>query len=154
MGVFPITRLDAERLRAGLKELELIDAERAASIRARVAAAVELQREGFPGDFAEGVFDESHPAFEEFGNDLVCPVLDPLTRTCDLYDARPITCRTFGPPIESAEGIGVCELCFIDAAPETIKAALIDNSFLNEEAKLLGEYGAESTTIALALRNA
>src|SRR5512146_2180364 len=28
-----------------------------------------------------------------------CPVLDPDTRTCDLYAWRPITCRTFGPPV-------------------------------------------------------
>lgn len=154
VGVFPITRVDAERLRAGLKELELTDPERATNIRLRVAASIELQRDGFPGDFESGVLDETHPAFEEFGNDLVCPVLDPMTRTCDLYSARPVTCRTFGPPIESGEGIGVCELCFVDATPETIKAALIDNSFLQTETELLAEYGTETTTIALGFRNA
>lgn len=151
-GIFPITQLDADRLREGLRTLELTDTERATRIRKRVATAIIGQQPNFPGNFELGILDESHPAFEDFGNDLTCPVLDPVTRTCDLYEARPITCRTFGPPISSEDGIGVCELCFIGAPPETIKAALIDNSFLEEEERLLDQAGTEATTIALALR--
>ena len=33
-------------------------------------------------------------AFADFGNDEPCPGLDPDTGGCDLYDARPMTCRT------------------------------------------------------------
>ena len=29
-------------------------------------------------------------------DDVPCPALDPETGGCDLYAARPITCRTFG----------------------------------------------------------
>lgn len=31
-----------------------------------------------------------------------------------------MTCRTFGPPVESEDGLGVCELCFHGATEEQI----------------------------------
>jgi len=40
---------------------------------------------------------------------------------CDLYDARPMTCRTFGPPVRSAAARS-CELCFHGATDEQIAA--------------------------------
>ncbi len=60
--------------------------------------------------------------FADFANDEVCPVLDPETGLCELYDARPMTCRTFGPPVRSEGGLGVCELCFHGATDEQIAA--------------------------------
>jgi Fe-S-cluster containining protein len=77
----------------------------------------------FPGNARTGVLDEGPEAekrFAEFANDEPCPVLDPETGLCDLYDARPMTCRTFGPPVRSEGGLGVCELCFQGASDEEI----------------------------------
>ena len=34
------------------------------------------------------------------------------TGHCELYESRPMTCRVFGPPVRSEDGLGVCELCF------------------------------------------
>jgi Fe-S-cluster containining protein len=58
--------------------------------------------------------------FEQFANDEVCPALDPNSGLCELYEYRPMTCRTFGPPVRSEEGLGVCELCFQGASDEEI----------------------------------
>ncbi len=60
-------------------------------------------------------------AFELFANDEPCPALDPVHGLCDLYAWRPVTCRIFGPPVRSAEGLGVCELCFVGADVPTIE---------------------------------
>ena len=49
MGPFPITQLDAARLRAGLAELERRDPERAARVRRRAEEARARMRD-FPGD--------------------------------------------------------------------------------------------------------
>jgi Fe-S-cluster containining protein len=61
--------------------------------------------------------------FEGFANEEPCPVLDPATGLCDLYAARPMTCRVFGPPLRAEEGLGVCELCFVGATDAEIAAA-------------------------------
>ena len=82
-------------------------------------------QQDFPGDPQTGILDESErltERFEDFGNDEPCPVLDPATGTCDLYSARPMTCRVFGPPVRSEGGLGVCELCYHGASEEEIAA--------------------------------
>jgi Fe-S-cluster containining protein len=58
--------------------------------------------------------------FEDFANEELCPVLDPTTGRCELYASRPITCRSFGPPVRSEDGLGVCELCYHGATDEQI----------------------------------
>ncbi len=123
IGVFAITQLDAVRLRQGLAELQLADPERAARVLERARQSVLHLRDEFPGDPATGILDESPEAekrFEIFANDEPCPVLDPITGLCDLYSTRPITCRTFGPPVRTEGGLGVCELCFHGASDEEI----------------------------------
>lgn len=122
-GVFAIHQLDGERLRHGLAELGTSDPARAARVRARAADAVARLAADYPGDTASGILDESEEAemrFEEFANDDPCPVLDPITGTCDLYAFRPMTCRVFGPPVRSEDGLGVCELCYHGASVEEI----------------------------------
>jgi Fe-S-cluster containining protein len=141
VGVFAINQLDAVRLQQGLAELEQTDAARAGRIRLRARASVARLAAEFPGDAKTGVLDEGPEAeerFAEFANDEVCPVLDPETGLCDLYDARPMTCRTFGPPVRSEGGLGVCELCFHGASDEQIAACemVVDPDDL--EGKLLG----------------
>jgi Fe-S-cluster containining protein len=134
MGPFPITQLDARRLRLGLAELEAKDPDRAGNVRARARSAAGLA----PGD-------------EE---DAPCPALDPATGLCDLYTARPVTCRVFGPPMRMGDGpVGVCELCFQGASEEEIASCATEIPAGELEAELLADLGAqEDTTVALALR--
>ena len=125
VGVFAINQLDVARLQHGLAQLEKKDPQRARRIRQRAQASVARLAPDFPGNAATGVLDEGPEAeqlFAEFANDEPCPVLDPETGLCDLYDARPMTCHTFGPPVRSEGGLGVCELCFHGASNEQIAA--------------------------------
>lgn len=123
IGVFTINQLDAARLRRGLSELEARDPRRASAIRERARTAVARLSPEFPGDPATGILKEGEGAdlrFADFANDEPCPVLDPGTGTCDLYESRPMTCRVFGPPVRSEDGLGVCELCYQGATPQEI----------------------------------
>jgi Fe-S-cluster containining protein len=125
IGVFAINQLDALRLQQGLTKLEDTDPQRAAQVRERARASMERLATGFPGDPATGVLqddEEAQARFEDFANDEPCPALDPQTGACDLYAARPMTCRVFGPPVRSEDGLGVCELCFHGASDEQIAA--------------------------------
>lgn len=125
VGAFAINQLDAVRLQRGLADLEKKNPRRAERIRERARASVVRLSADFPGNARTGVLDESTEAeehFAEFANDEPCPVLDPETGLCELYGSRPMTCRTFGPPVQSEGGLGVCELCFHDASDEQIAA--------------------------------
>jgi len=138
VGVFAINSLDAMRLRAGLDERKKKDPDRARRTVDRARQSRARLSPEFPGDPRTGVLDESDEAedrFEEFGNEEVCPVLDPETGLCELYDARPMTCRTFGPPVQSEEGLGVCELCYEGATDEEIAACemVLNTDDLEEE---------------------
>jgi len=125
VGVFAIHQLDAERLRQGLRELSVSQPGRAEAVRERARQAVERLADGFPGDPASGLLSESgeaQAAFDDFANDEICPVLDPATGLCALYLHRPMTCRVFGPPVASEEGLSVCELCYHGASEEEVAA--------------------------------
>ncbi len=125
IGVFAINQLDAERLKTGMKELAKKAPERAAAVRRRAEDAVRRLAPDFPGDPITGLLDQSEGAlerFETFANDEPCPALDPQTGLCELYEWRPMTCRVFGPPVRSEDGLGVCELCFQGATEQEIAA--------------------------------
>jgi Fe-S-cluster containining protein len=142
VGVFAINQLDAVRLQHGLAELDKTDPERARRIRLRAQDSVQRLAAEFPGDGQTGVLDEGVAAeerFAEFGNDEVCPVLDPNTGLCDLYDTRPMTCRTFGPPVRSEDGLGVCELCYHGATDDEIAGCEMVADPEDLEAKLVRE---------------
>lgn len=143
-GPFPISQLDAARLSQGLSELDRSDPRRAQNVRERARAAVARLKPNFPGDAKTGMLDEGEDAearFAEFADDEACPALDPVTGACDLYAARPMTCRTFGPPVRSGtEGaLGVCELCYHGASDEQIAACEMVPDPENLEEKLLRE---------------
>jgi Putative zinc- or iron-chelating domain len=118
-GVFAVGPADGLRLTQAWTQLLVSDPERAARIRERAQIAWGRLAAEFPGDRRTGILDDAREAeFELHGNDEVCPVLDPELQTCDLYAARPHTCRVFGPPVERGGGYAVCELCFTQATAE------------------------------------
>jgi Fe-S-cluster containining protein len=125
IGVFPINQLDAVRLQRGLADLEKRAPQRARRIRELSRESVARMSPNFPGDPVSGVLDEGDDAtarFSAFANEEPCPALDPETGNCELYESRPMTCRVFGPPVRSEEGIGVCELCYHGASDKEIAA--------------------------------
>jgi len=137
LGEFSITQLDAERLRRGLADLHAREPQRAARVRQR---AHELVARLTP-----------------MADDEPCAALDPETGTCDLYAARPIMCREFGPPGRCESGdLGVCELCFEGATEAEIAACEVEFDPEGLEAALLTELQEKTdrhgeTTVALAL---
>jgi len=162
VGVFAINPLDVVRLQAGLSEMETSDPERVARILKRARQSRARLTADFPGNPRTDVLDEGTEAeerFAEFGNEEVCPVLDPETGRCELYEARPMTCRTFGPPVRAEGGLGVCELCYHGATDEEIAACemVADTDDLESELvrnveKAGGPRG--RTIVAWALRKA
>lgn len=142
IGVFAINQLDAQRLRLGLADLEVQAPERAQRVRARARAAVVRLSQDFPGDPATGILYEGDAAaerFSSFANEEPCPALDPETGNCELYESRPMTCRVFGPPVRSEDGLGVCELCYHGASDEQIAACEMKPDPVDLESALLNE---------------
>jgi Fe-S-cluster containining protein len=129
-GPFPITRLDVWRLHRGLDELTQSDPDRAAAVRQRAAACVAEMREGFSGDPSDGRLSQDESlldAFFERHAALPCPALDPETRKCDLYRRRPVSCRTYGPPVRfGSETPPPCDLCFRGASTETVETCRVE----------------------------
>ena len=163
-GPFPISQLDSWRLRKGLNKLESSDPKRAAQVRQRAQQAVKRLSANFPGNPQNGILGEdedAEAAFAEFANDEPCPALDPETGACDLYNARPMTCRTFGPPVRSGaeEGLAVCELCYHGATDQQIAECEIvpdpgnlEERLIAEAEKQTGKYG--NTIVAWCLAEA
>jgi Fe-S-cluster containining protein len=159
-GPFPITRLDAWRLREGLAALRARDPRRAAAILERAQRTVERFREGFPGDGVTGRLsgdEEAEDRFFERHAGVPCPVLDPATQTCDLYDHRPVSCRTYGPPVRfGGQDLPPCRLCFQDAPAGTIEACRVEPDPDHLERTVLerlerGDGDASETVIAYAV---
>jgi Fe-S-cluster containining protein len=156
-GVFSISQLDALRLQHGLHELEIHDPARAERVRTRAREAVARLSPEFPGDPRTGLLEEhADQRFADFANDDPCPALDLTAGTCDLYASRPITCRAFGPPVRSEDGLGVCELCFHGATDEEIAACEmmvdpddLESALLRELENSTGRRG--ETIVAFAL---
>lgn len=151
IGPFAITQLDAIRLRAGLTDLEALDPARAARVRERAQASVERMRREYPTDPLGNALH-----CDDTAEDEPCPALDPATGTCDLYAARPITCRTFGPAVRfGAESVAVCELCYQGASETEIAACEVAVDPENLEAELLRQLDCSSqtgeTVVAFAL---
>ena len=125
VGVFAINQIDAARLQRGLAALEKKHPKRAAEVRRRARDAWKKLSSDFPGNKRRGILDDSEAGqkrFGEFANDEPCPALNPHDGSCDLYEARPMTCRVFGPPIRSEDGLGACELCYQGVADEELEA--------------------------------
>ena len=163
-GAFAISQLDAWRLQQGLAALASQDPKRAVRVRRRAQEAVTELSAIFPGDPKTGILDEgedAEAAFADFANDDPCPALDPATGACDLYEARPMTCRTFGPPVRSGPeaGLAVCELCYHGASDQQIAGCEMVPDPDNLEEKLIVEVEKKTgkrgnTTVAFCLAGA
>lgn len=154
-GPFPINQLDARRLREGMAELATRDPERAAAVAGRARAQISVLREGFPGDPATGLLEDddeaAEPYFARHGS-LPCPALDPETGRCDLYAHRPLSCRTFGPPVRIGDtALPPCHLCFQGADAEAIESCRVEPDPHGVEDRIVGRLGEEETLIALVL---
>ena len=142
VGVFAINQLDAIRLKRGLTQLEKQSSERSSAMAETCAESWSRLSPEFPGNQATGILaedEESAEKFEGFGNEEVCPALDPATGLCELYEFRPMTCRVFGPPVRSEDGLGVCELCFQGASDDEIAACEMVPDPDDLESRLLGQ---------------
>ncbi len=160
-GPFAISQLDAWRLQVGLNELESSDPKRAARVRRRAQQAVQRLSATFPGNPQTGILaedEDAEAAFANFANDEPCPALDSATGACDLYAARPMTCRTFGPPMRSGpeEGLAVCELCYHGATNQQIAECEmvpdpenLEEKLITQAEKLTGKCG--NTIVAFCL---
>jgi len=160
IGPFPITRLDALRLREGLAALAAREPARAAAIVARAERAVHDFEDGFPGDHAAGLLADDEAALDGFferHRARPCPALDPASGRCELYEARPVSCRTYGPPVSFAgEPAPPCRLCFVGADSETIERCRFEPDPAGLEQRALAELGFTAgedweTLIAFAL---
>jgi len=150
-GAFAISPLDARRLHTAMAELAIANPAQAAILGRRAQEYLAQYGPTYPGDLLTGILDasaEGQAAFEDFANDAACPALDPATGLCDVYEARPMTCRVFGPPVRTAadmadqnssneEAFAVCELCFTEAAPEEIAAAEMVVPYAEEQRVLV-----------------
>jgi Fe-S-cluster containining protein len=109
----------------------------------------------YPGDPVSGaLWDED--ALPESLDELPCPALDPASGCCDLYPARPITCRTFGPITRAGETIlGPCELCYTNATEQEMLECAVEIDPAGLESALLAELAAKGiggmTIVAYAL---
>jgi Fe-S-cluster containining protein len=152
-GAFAINPLDALRLRAAMQQMAVNQPEQAASIAERANRYLAEFSPSFPGNQQTGILgtsDEDQEAFEDFANQAPCPALNPESGLCEMYDARPMTCRVFGPPVRmnstpeaeagsepaEDEGLAVCELCFTEASPEEIADAEMTVPYAEEQCLL------------------
>jgi Fe-S-cluster containining protein len=154
-GPFPITRLDAWRLLQGLARLHESDPERAAAVRERTAGAVEALRDDFPGDPASGTLSGDREQEDRFFDRHGA-----LPGTCDLYESRPISCRTYGPPVRfGGQSLPPCHLCFDGATPEVVEQCRlapddsgIESALVERLQKDEGEQGETIMPFALLYR--
>jgi hypothetical protein len=148
IGAFAINQLDALRLRQGLADLDRLAPERAARVRERARDAVARLSPEFPGDPVSGVLSEGEEAelyFADFANDEPCPAYS-IQRpdSASFTNRAPMTCRVFGPPVRSEDGLGVCELCFQGASDKDIAACEMKPDPDDLESRLLADL--EKTT--------
>jgi Fe-S-cluster containining protein len=123
-GPFPVNLLDARRLHRGMTALVDRDPARARTVRRRAARVVRRLTRGFPGDPRTGLLGADEKAERDFcarHGALWCPALDPATGRCDVYQWRPLACRSMGPPVRLAGvDLAPCPFCFGPASAEDL----------------------------------
>lgn len=159
-GPFPVTALDGWRLRRGLAALAERDPARTRRVLERARRAAATLAAGLPGDPATGRLSadtERIDAYVARHAGVPCPALDPDSGRCELYDARPVACRTYGPPTRFGdERAAPCELCFVGAGDAEIERCRVEPDADGVERAVLDRLGVPgdepwATTIAHAL---
>jgi Fe-S-cluster containining protein len=124
-GLFPVNLLDARRLQRGLLALARREPARAQAVRRRAERAVRRLARDFPGDPSTGLFGGDEGAEESFcarHGARRCPALDPATGRCDVYEWRPLACRSMGPPVRlGGVDLAACPYCFGPASADEIE---------------------------------
>jgi Fe-S-cluster containining protein len=121
---------------------------------------VRALRRGFPGDPATGRLSEDEAARERsFARHEArpCPALD-ARGACELYAARPLSCRSYGPPVRiGEESLPPCRLCFVGATRRELARCRVTADAEGLEDRLLrrllreGEPAATETVVAFAV---
>ena len=97
---------------------------------------MQLLGEDFPGD--EATLDRLH----ERHASLPCPLLDPLSGRCELYEWRPVSCRIYGPPIRfDTQKSPPCRLCFTGASEESVERCRMEPDCEGLEEEILASLG-------------
>ncbi len=161
IGPFPITALDVLRLREGLDVLSRRDPRRADALRERARRAWSSLSGDFPGDVETGWLtadERTEQRYLDRHREAPCPALDPDTGACDLYAWRPVTCRTYGPPVRvRGEDLPPCRLCFARASDAEIDACRVTFDPADLEGSLLAgleDDAGRETLVAFALDDA
>ncbi|HSF18840.1 MAG TPA: YkgJ family cysteine cluster protein [Vicinamibacteria bacterium] len=151
IGPFEISALDALRLRSGFASLPQ---ETAQEIRERARAQWDLFRPSFPGDTSTGVLDDDERERESFCEtfaSVLCPVLDPGSGACLLYEHRLLACRSFGlPVVQGDERLPPCRLNFTSADDSDVMRATIEPDPEYLEGDLLVLLDEEGETVIAA----
>jgi Fe-S-cluster containining protein len=99
-------------------------------LQSRVREAVELLGDGFPGDPASGRLVGDEAALDRFfirHESLPCSALDPASGLCELYEWRPVSCRTYGAPVRfGRKDSPPCRLCFVGAPGDEIERCRVE----------------------------
>ncbi len=156
VGPFPITVLDAWRLHRGLAELGRRDQVRAAAVLRRARIVADRLKVDFPGDSRTGILwddEETEESFCSRHSSVPCPVLDPQTSRCDLYEWRPLSCRTMGLPVRfGTHDLPPCHLSFRGAPASVIEECTVEPDPHGMEYTILQSCGRQiETIIAFAL---
>lgn len=143
---------DAARLRRGLDELHRREPNRAERIRDRAGEAMLALRDAFPGDWALGTVDEARAAELYAGRFqmIPCPALDLESGACELYEHRPVACRTYGFAVRIA-GVDLtpCPLNYAGMDESEVKERRVELTLETLDAASIEE---GQTVVAAALR--
>lgn len=155
LGPFPITRQDAARLQRGLAAMKEREPDRAARIVERAAEAMLAMREGFPGDWSSGALDETRAAEELYADRyqmIPCPALQLESGECELYEHRPVACRTYGLAVRIADiDLTPCCLNYTGMTPAEIEHRRVELTIEPVDGE---DYEDGQTVVAAALISA
>jgi Fe-S-cluster containining protein len=159
-GPFPVNLLDARRLERGMAALDVRDPARAKAVRRRARRVVRRFAGSFPGEARTGLLDDDQEVERRFcarHARVMCPALDGASGLCDLYDWRPLACRSMGPPVRfGGVDLPPCPYCFRPAPADEIERCRAVPDPDGREDRVLAELEARlgrsgDTLIAFAL---
>jgi len=155
VGLFPVTILDRQEIRRGLRLLPqadrlVIEQKAAEQVRLLADSAARLANHPFIDDWPDQELDRLVKLFER----LPCPALQ-VDGSCSVYAFRPLVCRSMGLPSE-VEGV-VQGACAVQTAVPLIRLSptlrceenLLARGEADELALLRRDLGAEGEELLL-----